>query len=99
MKSDFRNETKMVEMNNDIKTMGLAINLQRMFNPLVEAATMRLQDPQLSSSHMAEQNISVSLTHRLHIFPSSDLHCRRIGRPGIKDFRHRSPIANSLILI
>lgn len=47
-------------MNSDVKTMGIAINLQRMFNPLVEAATMRLQDPQTGSLIMAVENMNVS---------------------------------------
>lgn len=46
--------------NNDMKTMGIGINLQRMFNPLVEAATMRLQDPQLDNSNVAVENMNVS---------------------------------------
>lgn len=52
----------MVEMNGDVKTMGIAINLQRMFNPLVEPATMRLQDPQTGNLLMAAENMNVSFS-------------------------------------
>lgn len=57
----------MVEMSNDMKTMGIAINLQRMFNPLVEAATMRLQDPQTGNINMAVENMNVSWRYRIRV--------------------------------
>lgn len=50
----------MVEINSDAKTMGIAINLQRVFNPLVEAATLRLQDSQIGNFNVAIENGNVS---------------------------------------
>lgn len=49
----------MVEANSDIKSLGIAINLQRVFSPLVEAATLRIQDPQAEVSKIAIQNMNV----------------------------------------
>lgn len=68
--TNFRIEEKMVELNNDMKTMGIAINLQRMFNPLVEAATMRLQDPQTVDFSMAVENMNVSFRPSVALFDS-----------------------------
>lgn len=49
----------MVETNSDIKSLGIAINLQRLFNPLVEAATLRIQDPQSEIAKISIQNMNV----------------------------------------
>lgn len=50
----------MVEINSDVKTMGIPINMQRVFNPLVEAATLRLQDSQIGNFNIAIENLNVS---------------------------------------
>lgn len=50
----------MVDTNSDVKPIGLAISLQRLFNPLVEAATMRMQDPQSDHIPLPVENINVS---------------------------------------
>lgn len=50
----------MVDTNNDVKTMGIAINMQRVFNPLVEAATLRLQDSQIGNFNVAIDDLNVS---------------------------------------
>lgn len=52
----------MVEMNSDVKTMGIPINMQRVFNPLVEAATLRLQESQIGNFNVAIEDLNVSLT-------------------------------------
>lgn len=52
----------MVEMNSDLKTMGISINMQRVFNPLVEAATLRMQESQIGNFNVAEDlNVSFRL--------------------------------------
>ncbi|XP_055323888.1 neuropeptide SIFamide receptor-like [Sitodiplosis mosellana] len=48
----------MVEINSDVKTMGIAINMQRVFNPLVEAATLRLQDTQIGNFNVAIEDLN-----------------------------------------
>lgn len=57
----------MVEMNSDVKTMDIPINMQRVFNPLVEAATLRLQDTPIGNFNVAIEDVNVSLilTHSL----------------------------------
>lgn len=51
----------MVEINSDVKTMGIPINMQRVFNPLVEAATLRLQDSQyIGNFNVAIEDLNVS---------------------------------------
>lgn len=50
----------MIEMNSDVKTMGIPINMQRVFNPLVEAATLRLQDTQIGNFNVAIEDLNVS---------------------------------------
>ncbi|XP_031618626.1 neuropeptide SIFamide receptor-like [Contarinia nasturtii] len=48
----------MVEMNNDVKTMGIPINMQRVFNPLIEAATLRLSDSQIGNFNVAIEDLN-----------------------------------------
>lgn len=52
-------------MNSDVKTMDIPINMQRVFNPLVEAATLRLQDTPIGNFNIAIEDVNVSsiLTH------------------------------------
>lgn len=50
----------MIEMNSDVKTMGIPINMQRVFNPLVEAATLRMQDSQIGNFNIAIEDLNVS---------------------------------------
>lgn len=58
----------MVEMNTDVKTMDIPINMQRVFNPLVEAATLRLQDTPIGNFNVAIEDVNVSsiFTHPPH---------------------------------
>lgn len=58
--SKFNHLFNMVDTNNDVKTMGIAINMQRVFNPLVEAATLRLQDSQIGNFNVAIDDLNVS---------------------------------------
>lgn len=52
----------MVEINGDVKTMGLPINFQRVFNnPHVEASTLNVQDSQIGNFNIAIDNASVSI--------------------------------------
>lgn len=54
----------MVEINGDMKTVGIAINMQRVFNfnPLVEAGTLRLQDSQFGNfNHGVIDDLNVSV--------------------------------------
>lgn len=53
----------MVEINNDVKTMGIPINMQRVFNPLVEAATLRLPDSQIGNFNVAIEDLNVSVVN------------------------------------
>lgn len=59
--------SKMVEINSDVKTMDIPINMQRVFNPLVEAATLRLQDTPIGNFNVAIDDVNVSsiFTHSL----------------------------------
>lgn len=41
--------------------MGIAINMQRVFNPLVEAGTLRLQDSQIGNFNVAIDDLNVSV--------------------------------------
>lgn len=50
----------MIEMNGDVKTMDIPINMQRVFNPLVEAATLRLQDTPIGNFNVAIDDVNVS---------------------------------------
>lgn len=52
--------SKMVDMNSDVKTMDIPINMQRVFNPLVEAATLRLQDTPIGNFNVAIDDVNVS---------------------------------------
>lgn len=52
----------MVETNGDMKTVGIQINMQRVFNPLVEAATLRMQDPQIGNFNVAIEDLNVSVS-------------------------------------
>lgn len=55
-------------MNTDVKTMDIPINMQRVFNPLVEAATLRLQDTPIGNFNVAIEDVNVSsiFTHPPH---------------------------------
>lgn len=48
----------MFDINSETKTVGIAINLQSVFNPLVEAAMLRLPDSQMVNNAIAEFNVS-----------------------------------------
>lgn len=49
----------MVESSGEVKTMGIAINMQRVFNPLVEAATHRMQESQIGNFNIAIDDLNV----------------------------------------
>lgn len=57
----------MVEMSSDIKTMDIPINMQSVFNPLVEAATLRLQDTPIGNFNVAIEDVNVSFSHSLQL--------------------------------
>lgn len=55
----------MVDTNGDMKTVGIPINMQRVFNPLVEAATLRMQDPQIGNFNVAIEDLNVSVSSNM----------------------------------
>lgn len=48
----------MIDKGGETKTVGIAINIQGVFNPLVEAATLRLSDSQMANSANNDFNVS-----------------------------------------
>lgn len=50
-----------------METMGIAINMQRVFNPIVEAGTLRLQDSQIGNFNVAIDDLNVSVQNECEL--------------------------------